>query len=158
MEIELKEINNESYGPIFKYYKITSNRKNIEFYLEDTFIIGDIDYNPYNKEQRIIKWKLTDRDIKDINDLEQKIIDKLSKIIDLSNIKKRYGGINEYNNTLLTKIIDRKSLKINKRYYYLEELGKGEYNVCIRIDGISWDSEKGKVTYYYSTREIDALS
>jgi hypothetical protein len=158
MEISFKEINIDNSNSNFKYYKITSDRKNLEFIVEDTVIIGEIGYNPYNKDQRIIRWQLTEKDIKDILELEQGIRNKLNKKEDISGILTIYSGINDYNKTIETKVIDRKSLKINKKYYYLEELGKGEYDVTIRIDGVSWDSEKGKLTYYYSTREIDALS
>jgi hypothetical protein len=158
MDISFKEININNSNPDFKYFKLSINRKNIDFIVEDTILIGEIGYNPYNKEQRILRWQITEKDKKDILDLEQSIRNKLNNQLDLSSIITIYSGVNDYNKTIETKIIDRKSLKINKKYYYLEELGKGEYDVSIRLDAISWDSEKGKLTYYYSTREIDALS
>jgi hypothetical protein len=158
MDINFKVIDIDNSNPNFKYFKISTNRKNIDFIVEDTVLIGEIDYNPYNKEQRILRWQLTEKDIRDILDLEQNIRNKLSKIIDLSSITTIYSGVNNLNKTIETKVIDRKKLKISKKFYYLEELGKGEYEVMIRLDAISWESEKGKITYYYSTREIDALS
>lgn len=157
--VHLTEVHNKYFEPTFKYYKISLYNKLFKFGLTDVKIFGEIENNPYCEGQKLIKWGIPEEDKGVIKAIELIIKEKLVKKEKIGEIKEVYSGINERNRTLDTKVKDRNSLKISKKYYSLDELDlEDEYNVWIALDGISWDSEKAKVTFYYSTREIIALS